>query len=131
MNGPTINPALAKSRIDYIDDRLERYPDHPQKDRMLEQRVGYQLALDTAGQPVPTPDRLLNRVETLVAGIRKVDVALDADSDHPNKKRMLELRDEYQTSLKNIQEFGREKAPTAPEGVKIEVPTDVLENRSE
>ena len=77
------------------------------------------------------PDRLLNRVETLITAIRKVNVALEADPKHPNKKCLLERRAEYQTSLKNIQEYGREKVPKVPEGVKIVVPTDVLEQRSE
>ncbi|KKK77159.1 hypothetical protein LCGC14_2856430 [marine sediment metagenome] len=81
--------------------------------------------------PAPPPDRLLNRVATLVAVIRKVNAALDADFKHPNKKRMLERRAEYQTSLKNIQEYGCERVPKARKGVKIEVPTDVLEQRSE
>ncbi len=79
----------------------------------------------------PKPDRLLNRVETLIMAIRKVNTALEADTKHPNKKRLLERRAEYQTSLTNIQEYGREKKPCAPEGVKIEVPTDVLQQRSE
>ncbi len=126
-----ISPALARKRIAYIDSRLARYPDHPAKDKMLEQRAGYRAALETAKEPAPKPDRLLNRVETLVAAIRKVDAALDADPKHPNKKRLLERRTEYMTSLKNIQEYGRERVPKAREGVKIEVPTDVLERRSE
>ena len=126
-----INPALARKRIANIDSRLERYPDHPQKDRMLEQRAGYEAAVKASGQPAPKQDRLLSRVETLVAAIRKIDGAIEADPKHPNKKRMLERRDEYQTSLKNIQEYGREKKPSAPEGAKIEVPADVLESRSE
>lgn len=77
-----------------------------------------------------TNDRLLNRVETLVGAIRKVDAALDADPKHPNKKRLIERRDEYQTSLKNIQEYGRESVPKVPEGVKIEVPSDILKSRT-
>ena len=131
MNDLTINPALARKRIAYIDRRLQRSPDHPAKQQMLTDRETYQAALDVSGNPAPPADRLLNRVETLVAAIRKVDAALDADPKHPNKKRMLERRAEYQTSLKNIQEHGREKVPKAREGVKIEVPTDVLEQRSE
>ncbi len=126
-----INPALARKRIAYIESRLERYPDHPAKKTMLADREKYQAAIAASKEPAPKPDRLLSRVETLVGAVRKVDAALDADPKHPNKKRMLERRDEYQTSLKNIQEYGREKKPTAPEGVKIEVPTDVLEQRSE
>ncbi len=126
-----INPALARKRIGAIDSRLERYPDHPAKERMLESRAGYEAALEAAKAPAPKPDRLLNRVETLVAAIRKVDAALDADAKHPNKKRLLERRAEYQTSLTNIQEYGREKVPKGREGVKIEVPADVLEQRSE
>ena len=131
MNALTINPALARKRIDAIDSRLERYPDHPAKERMLADRENYQAALDASKEPQPTPSRLLNRVDTLVGEIRKINMALDADQKHPNKKRMLERRAEYQTSLKNIQEHGREKVPKAREGVKIEVPTDVLESRSE
>ena len=131
MNALTINPALARKRIARIESRLDRYPDHPAKDKMLEQRAGYQAAIEASGKPAPKPDRLLNRVETLVAAIRKVDAALDADPKHPNKKRMLERRAEYQQSLTNIQEYGRESVPKARVGVKIEVPTDVLEQRSE
>ena len=131
MNAQTINPALARKRIGAIDSRLERYPDHPAKSTMLADRENYQAVIAASKEPAPKSDRLLNRVETLVAAIRKVNAALDADPKHPNKKRMLERRAEYQTSLKNIQEYGREKAPKAPEGVKIEVPTDVLESRSE
>ncbi len=78
----------------------------------------------------PAPDRLLNRVETLVGAIHKIGRVLDADPKHPNRKRLLERLGEYQTSLKNIQEYGREKKPTVPEGVKIEVPADILESRS-
>lgn len=129
MNAVTINPALARKRIAYIDQRLQRYPDHPAKDRMLEQRTEYQAALENS--PGGVPDRLLNRLETLVGAIRKIDPALDADTDHPNKKRILERRAEYQASIMNIQEYGREKVPEAPAGVKIEVPADVLESRSE
>ena len=131
MNGLTINPALARKRIGAIDNRLERYPDHPAKETMLADRERYQAAIVVSKEPAPKADRLLNRVETLVAAIRKVDAALDADPKHPNKKRMLERRAEYQTSLKNIQEHGREKVPKARVGVKIEVPADVLEQRSE
>jgi hypothetical protein len=76
------------------------------------------------------PDRLLNRADTLVGAIRKINAALAAYPKHPNKKRLLERRTEYQTSLTNIQEYGREKGPTAPVGVNIEVPADVLEQRS-
>ncbi len=128
---PAINPALALKRIAAINSRLSRYPDHPAKERMLEDREKYKAAIATSKKPPPKPDRLLNRVETLVEAIRKVDVVLDAEPQHPNKKRMLERRVEYQTSLKNIQEYGRERVPKAREGVKIEVPTDVLEQRSE
>lgn len=131
MQGLTINPALAHKRIAYIDSRLERYPDHPAKKKMLANRNKYQAVIVASKEPAPKPDRLLNRVETLVVAVRKVNAALDADPKHPNKKRMLERRAEYQTSLMNIQEYGREKVPKAREGVKIEVPTDVLENRSE
>lgn len=126
-----INPALARKRIGAIDSRLERYPDHPAKSRMLADRKRYQAAITTSKEPAPPADRLLNRFETLVAAIRKIDASLDADAKHPNKKRMLERRAEYQGSLRNIQEYGREKVPKVPEGVKIEVPTDVLESRSE
>ncbi len=76
------------------------------------------------------PDRLLSRVNTLVGAIRKVDAALDADPKHPKKKRLLERRTEYQTSLKNLQEYGRESVPKARTGVNIEVPADILEQRS-
>ncbi len=129
MNGSTINPVLARKRIAAIDSRLERYPEHPQRDHMQSERDRYAAALDApAGPP---PDRLLSRVETLVGAIRKVDQALDGDAKHPNRERLLERRAEYQVSLKNIQEFGREKMPRAPEGVRIEVPADVLEQRNE
>lgn len=131
MNVLTTNPTLARKRIAYINDRLRRYPDHPSKDRMLEQRAGYEAAIVASKVTAPTPDRLLSRVEILVMAIRKVDAELDANAKHPNKKRLLERRAEYQTSLTNIQEYGREKLPQARVGVKIEVPTDVLENRSE
>jgi len=73
-----------------------------------------------------TPDRLLARVETLVMAIRKVNTALEGDPKHPNKARLLERRAEYQTSLHNIREYGREKKPSAPVGVQIDVPADVL-----
>ena len=126
-----ISPALARKRIAYIDSRLERYPDHPAKSTMLADREKYQAAIVISKEPPPKADRLLNRFETLVAAIRKIDAALDSDPKHPNKKRMLERRNEYRTSLKNIQEYGRERVPKAREGVKIEVPTDVLESRSE
>lgn len=130
MNALTINPALARKRIAAIESRLTRYPDHPAKERMEKIRAGYLADLETAKKPVLKPDRLLNRFETLVGAIRKVDAALDADAKHPNKKRLLERRAEYMTSLKNIQEYGREKVPKARVGVKIEVPADVLEQRS-
>ncbi len=132
MNVLTTNPALARKRIARIESRLQRYPDHPAKDKMLEQRAGYQAAIEAAGQPAPPPDRLLNRLETLIGAIRKINAVLDAEPQHPNKKRMLERRVEYQTSLTNIQEYGRERMPTKmPVGTKIEVPADVLEQRSE
>ncbi len=73
--------------------------------------------------PDQTPDRLLQRVETLVGAIRKIDRLLK--DDHPMRVRMLERRVEYQTSLRNIQEYGRETAPKKV-GVSIEVPTDVM-----
>ena len=131
MNGLTINPALAGKRIGAIDSRLERYPDHPAKKHMLAERERYQAVLAVSKEPPPKPDRLLNRVETLVAAIHKIGRVLDADRKHPNKKRLLERLGEYQASLRNIQEYGRERVPKAREGVKIEVPTDVLERRSE
>ena len=74
---------------------------------------------------------MLSRIEVLVAAIRKIDAALDALSDHPNKDRMLERRAEYQLSITNIQEYGRERPLKSRVGVKIEVPADVLEQRSE
>ncbi len=131
MNALTTNPALARKRIARIESRLKRYPNHPAKERMLAMLKGYQVALEASKEPAPKPDRLLSRVETLVTAIRKIDVALDADPKHPYKKRMLERRVEYQTSLKNIQEYGMERVPKERVGVKIEVPTDVLEQRSE
>ena len=130
MNDQIISSARARRQINYIDSRLARYPDHVAKGEMLEQRAEFQAMLDRP-QDIRPPDRMLNRVETLVQCIRKIDVALDADSDHPNKGRMLERRAEYQNSIKNIQEYGRERMPKAREGTKIEVPTDVLEQRSE
>lgn len=131
MNGQTINPALARKRIAKIESRLERYPDHPSKERLEKQRAGYLAAIAAAKEPAPSPDRLLNRLESLVYSARKINVALDKDPNHPNKKRMLERLAEYQLSLTNIQEHGRERVLKAREGVKIEVPTDVLEQRSE
>ncbi len=86
MNDLTINPALARKRIDAINSRLERYPDHPAKAVMLDDRERYKAAIAASKQPPPKPDRLLNRFETLVAAIRKVDAALEADPQHPNKK---------------------------------------------
>lgn len=80
---------------------------------------------------VKAPDRLLMRVETLVMAVRKIDAALTANPEHPNKARLEERRVSYQTSLANIQEYGREKKPTAPAGVTINVPADVLAQRSE
>ncbi len=130
MNDLTTNLARARKQINYIDSRLARYPDHPAKEQMWEERAGHLATLETAGTPSPPPDRLLGRVETLVGAVRKIDTALDGNSKHPNKKRMLERREEYQVSLKNIQEYGREKLPKKREGAKIEVPTDVLEQRS-
>ena len=131
MNALTINPALARKRIGAIDSRLQRYPDHPAKKTMLAERERYQAVIAASKEPAPKSSRLFNRIETLVAAFRKINAALDADPKHPNKKRMLERRAEYQASLKNIQEYGRERAPKLPVGVKIEVPTDVLEQRSE
>ena len=129
MSDLTINLARAHRQIAYIDSRLARYPDHPSKDQMLEQRAEYQASLD---MPAPSPaDRLLTRVETLVGAVRKIDETLDTDPKHPNKKRLLERRAEYQISIKNIQEYGRERMPRAVEGTTIAVPADVLEQRSE
>ncbi len=130
MNAQTINPGTRK-RISAIESRMERYPDHPAMKTMLAERERYQAAIAASKEPAAKSDRLLNRVETLVASIRKVDKALDADPKHPNKKRLLLRRAEYQQSLTNIQEYGRESIPKARVGVKIEVPTDVLESRSE
>ncbi len=131
MNALTINPVLAQKRIAYIDNRLKQYPDHPAKAKLLKQRTVYEAAIVASGKPMAPLDRLLSRVETLIAAIRKINTALDDNPKHPNKKRFLERRAEYQQSLTNIQEYGREKVPKVPEGVKIEVPTDVLEQRSE
>lgn len=78
-----------------------------------------------------TNSRMLNRVDTLVSCIRKINTALEADSEHPNKKRLLGRLAEYQESLKNIQEYGVERVPKAKVGVKIEIPTDVLKQRNE
>lgn len=131
MNDLTINPALARKRINNINSRLERYPNHPARERMEERRDAYQAALEAG--PGTAPDRLLSRIETLITSVRKIDAALDADFDHPNKSRMLVRRAEYQTSITNIQEYGRERMPKKLQegGVNIEVPTDVLVNRSE
>ena len=126
-----INPVLARKRIAYIDSRLKRYPDHPAKSTLLADREKYQTIIAASKEPTPKQDRLLNRFETLVVSVRKIDAALNADPEHPNKTKMLERRVQYQTSLKNIQEHGMERVPKAREGVKIEVPTDVLESRSE
>lgn len=79
--------------------------------------------------PDQTPDRLLSRVDTLVTCIRKIDKFLLATPDDPRRERMLERRVEYQMSLHNIQEFGRETIPR-PVGVKIEVPADVMKTMS-
>ncbi len=69
-------------------------------------------------------DRLLNRVDTLVGAIRKIDTQLE--DDHPMRARMLERRAEYQLSLANIQEFGVERPRKLPAGVTIDVPADVM-----
>ena len=131
MSDLTINPMLATKRITNIDNRLKRYPDHPAKEKMLAERERYQTILDQSGKTKPKPNRILNRVDTLVAAIRKTDMMLDANPKHPQKKRLLERRAEYQTSLKNIQKYGREKEPPELVGVQINVPTDVLNQRSE
>lgn len=125
-----ISPALARKRIDYIDRRLKRSPDHPQKKKLLANRKGFEAIISAAKEPSRPRDRLLGRVETLVVAIRKVNAALNADAKHPNKKRLLERRAEYRVSLENIQEYGSERKPTLPTGVKIAVPADVLEQRS-
>ena len=130
MPDQTINSALARKRIAVLNSRLERYPEHPQKAVMLSELNRYKALLVVVDN-VPTPNRLLNRVDTLVGAIRKIDMLLDAVEKHPMQDRMLQRRVEYQTSLKNIQEFGRERVAVTPEGVKIEVPADVLEARSE
>lgn len=129
MPGPTINVSKAHKRIAAINSRLERYPDHPQKEKMLSMLDGYKKSLDAVD--APKPDRLLSRVATLVESIRKIVSILSIAPDHPMKDRMLKRRTEYQTSLRNIQEFGRERVPSVAVGVKIEVPADVFETRSE
>ncbi len=132
MNALTANPALARKRIARLESRMARYPDHPNMEKMEKMRVGYCEAIAASKRPAPKPDRLMSRLETLIMSIRKIDAALNSDAKHPNKKRMLERRVEYQQSIANIQEYGRERVPTkVPEGVKIEVPADVLEQRSE
>ena len=131
MSDLTINPALATKRITNIDNRLKRYPDHPAKEKMLSERERYQTILDQYGKPKPKPNRILNRVDTLVVSIRKINMMLDANDKHPQKKRLLERLAEYQTSLKNIKKYGREKEPPELVGVQINVPTDVLTQRSD
>ena len=131
MNAQTTDPGRARKRLKAVESRMLRYPDHPQMAKMEDMRARYLAAIEEAGKPRRPPDRMLNRVETLVQAIREVNAALDADSKHPNKKRMLERLAEYQISLRNIQEFGRERVSRNPVGVKIEVPADVLEQRSE
>lgn len=122
----TINPQLARKRIDAINDRLARQPDHPQKDKMLKNRGVYEKALAELGKDIKPPDRVLSRFDTLVAATRKIDVALKENPNHPNKAKMLERRAEYVTSLNNIKDFGREKPTKKPIGVKLEVPADIL-----
>ncbi len=132
MNALTTNPALARKRIARIESRMTRYPDHPNMEKMEKQRAGYLAAIKASGKPAPPPDRLMSRLEALIMSIRKIDAALNSDAKHPNKKRMLERRVEYQQSITNIQEYGREWVPTKlPVGAKIAVPADVLEQRSE
>jgi len=131
MSDLTINPMLATKRIANINNRLERYPKHPAKEKMLKERERYQTILAASKKPAPKPNRILNRVDTLVVSIRKINMMLDANDKHPQKKRLLERLVEYQTSLKNIKKYGREKEPPELVGVQINVPTDALTQRSD
>jgi hypothetical protein len=72
-------------------------------------------------------DRLLARVEALSNSIRKLKIVMDSHpADHPNMARWKARMADYLTSIRNIQEHGRETLSAKPEGVKIEVPTDVM-----
>lgn len=71
-------------------------------------------------------DRLLARIETLSVAIRKLKLVIDNHPvDHPNMPRWKARMEEYLTSIRNIQEHGRETIVSGP-SVKVEVPTDIM-----
>ena len=117
--------ALTTKRIARLKDKMARYlaefdEDHPQKELMLSEIARYE-----AEPEKPETDRMYARVETLVGAIRKVRVQMETAP--PEIKARMEKRiTQYQQSLKNIQEHGKETVHVVPEGVRIEVPVDVL-----
>ncbi|KKL77021.1 hypothetical protein LCGC14_2039010, partial [marine sediment metagenome] len=102
-----INPALARKRI-AIDSRLERYPDHPAKSTMLADRENYQAIIAASKEPQPAPNRLLNRVDTLVGEIRKINTALDALADGGVTRGEMELARQPAEVPRVVQEFRHE-----------------------
>lgn len=125
MTDQTISVALANKRIGNIKARIATYPEHPQMDKMLKELKRYEGVLAAHGEDTPAPDKLLSRVERLVHAVRKARKQLETADDA--MKAVLEERiKEYQTSLKNIQEHGKEKVSSRPVGVKLDIPADVL-----
>ena len=72
-------------------------------------------------------DRIQGRVDCITAQMHKLDTQMKADPKSPKHARRKKKWNEFVTSLKNIQEFGRERMPTGnPVGVTIDVPLGFL-----
>ena len=117
-----------RRQIAYYENRCARMPDHPQKEFMESEikRLNSELQ-----QPDMPQDRLLNRADTLVQSIRKLQARLEANPNDP-KRESIEFRlGEYRASLTNIKEYGTER-PKASQivGATINIPTDVMVSKS-
>jgi hypothetical protein len=120
--------AKTTSRIARLNAKLHYYETtygeaHPNKEAILNQIAAYEAAPDSSTEQ---SDATFSRIEVLVGAVRKAKALLATAP--PEAKAALETRiTEYQQSLKNIQEFGRETLPRKPAGVVITVPADVMD----
>ena len=76
-------------------------------------------------------ERLQGRVGRIALAMEKLERLMGDNPDSPKQEAWTRKWNEFATSLSNIQEFGKERAPTGnPVGVKIDVPVDFMELKS-
>lgn len=117
-------------QIRYYKSRIERYPDGDNVD-FMEAEISRLIDEHDAELKAGPPSRIMNRVQALISGIRKMKRNLQENPTHA-KVPVWEARiSEYQQGLANVSKFGVERPkPEQLVGVKINVPTDVMEGHA-